>query len=361
MKRGILLLAFAVHFHAQAKVIVIEKSVPELPKMEPMMEAAPLPREWRSRSLREVLDALKAAQKAGNVTEIATARDWLATNRKKDGDLWEAAAAQARAGKTEWAMRWLQEAARHEACDIGDVESDGDFAALIKHPQWTAVRKDLQECAAKWRASSYSRIVLTLPEKHVAGKELPLVVGMHGFGSLPEDIVGDDIQKVCDDLGVAFVSVSGRGVMARNSFEWTSDFSADADHVFSSMDAVKEHVGEKRGACSVIGFSQGAQMALQLLALHPQRFCGAVAMSPGSRHASRVSEVLTGEQTMSGKTIFLSWISGEGSGMAQRCRAHAELFRKSGAKAVAQEFAGAGHEWPRGYAEFFSLALQVMR
>ncbi len=361
MKRGFLLLALAIHFSAQAKVIVIEKAVPELPKMEPMLEASPLPHVWRVRSLHEVLETLKAAQKAGNVTEIAAARDWLASNRKQDGDLWEAAVAQARAAKVEWAMRWLQEAARHEACDISEVESEKDFAPLLKHPQWSAVRKDLQECAAKWRASSYIRIVLTLPESHVAGKELPMVVGIHGYGSLPEDFVGDDIQKICDDLAIAVISVSGRGVMARNSFEWTNDISADVAHIFSCLDAVKDHVREQQGQCALIGFSQGGQMALQLLALHPQRFRGAVAMSPGSRHASRLPAILDGAQAMAGKTVFLSWISGEGSGMAKRCREDAALFRKSGAKAVAQAFPGAGHQWPRGYAEFFSLALQVMR
>jgi hypothetical protein len=132
MKRAqFLCVAAAILFTAQAKVIVIEKALPELPKMEPLLEAAPLPSAWRARSLPEVLAELKAAQKAGNVTEIAAAHDWLAANRKKDGDLWEAAAAQARAGKPEWAMRWLQEAARREACDIGEVESDADFAAVL--------------------------------------------------------------------------------------------------------------------------------------------------------------------------------------------------------------------------------------
>ena len=223
------------------------------------------------------------------------------------------------------------------------------------------MRSDLQACAAKWRASSYTRIVLTLPAGHLAGKELPLVVGLHGYGSLPEDFVGGDMQKICDELGVAVVAVSGRGVMAKNSFEWTGDVSANVAHVFSCMDAVKEHVAEKRGAGAAIGFSQGGQMALQLLALHPQRFSGAVAMSPGSRHASRLSLALADGQAMSGKTVFVSWINAEGSGMAKRCREDAALFRAAGAKAVAQEFPGSGHQWPRGYAEFFSLALQVMR
>ena len=361
--RGVLLYALAIQFIAQAKVVVIEKAAPELPSMEPMMEAAKLPEAWKERRLPEVLHALKTAEQTKNAAEIAGARDWLALHRRKDGDLWAAAVAHARWGKPEAAMRWLQEAARRESCDIGDVESDEDFAALIKHPQWQEVRKDLQACAAKWRASSYARIVLTLPEGHARGKDIPLVVGMHGYGSLPEDFCGEDIQKICDDLGVAFLSVSGRGVMARNSFEWTEDVAADIAHVFSCMDAAREHVTEQRGACAVMGFSQGGQMAMQVLAMHPQRFCGALAMSPGSRHASRLSLALANlpVQAMSDKTVFVSWITAEGAGMAQRCREDAAMFRKSGAKAIAQPFPGSGHQWPRGYAEFFSLAIQVMR
>lgn len=339
----------------RAEKFVIETGLPILPNMPRIAELPDADASWKNRSVADVVSLWKNAVKSQRTAEAVMARNWLAMNRGKDGDFYEAAVANARWGKQEVALRFLLEAARREDFSVSDILRESHFSALIKHPRWSEVRKDLETCATLWKESRYARVILTLPKNHVKGSEIRIVVGLHGYGSLPEDFVGYDFQKICDEQQVAFLAVSGRGVMTRNSFEWTGDLNADVAHIFSQIEAVKDHAKEKSGQTVIMGFSQGGQMALQLLAMHHERIRGILAMSPGSRNPSQMREAIptAKSEKLAGKTAMISWIHGEGKGMAHRCESDAAWLQSHGAKATIREFPGEDHSWPDDYAGYF--------
>lgn len=347
----------------RAEKIVVETGLPVFPKMPNLAEIPESDAAWKNLKVADVVALWKEAVKSKRTAEVVMARNWLAMHRAKDGDFYEAAVANARWGKEEVALRFLVEAARREDFSVSDFLGEAHFSSLLQHPRWPDVRKDLEACAAMWKASGYARAILTLPKNHHKGSEIRIVVGLHGYGSMPEDFVGDDFQRICDEQQVAFLAVSGRGVMTRNSFEWTSDVNADVAHIFSQMEAVKEHAKEKSGQTVVMGFSQGGQMALQLLAMHRERIRGIVAMSPGSRNPSQMRAAIADSRSekLAGKSVMISWIKGEGSRMASRCQSDAAWLRGHGANAATREFPGEDHRWPEGYEAYFLSFLKELK
>lgn len=264
-------------------------------------------------------------------------------------------------GQNDNAFYWLQRAAREDTCDPADIEADENFAKLLKDPRWPKVKEFLDACEAQWQASSFYRQVLTLPESYDGKSPIPLVIGLHGYGSLPEDFSGDDHQRICDAQGLAFLSVSGRRPLGRNSFMWTESFDKDWRHIEAAIERARQHLNPATGKMAAIGFSQGGQLAAEICAAQPQHFRGCLSMSPGSRYASGIGERLEkSPASLSGQQYFFSWISGEGVGPKQRVQAWRPMLEKQQAQVYQHEFPGKGHTFPRNYEDYFSIGLQVI-
>lgn len=264
-------------------------------------------------------------------------------------------------GDMDRAIDFLQRATIEEDVALSEIEQSAKLAPLRNDPRWPKLRKHISAVEAAWPQSTFTREILTLPTGYDGKKELPLVLGLHGFGSWPEDFSGADHQIIADALGVAFLSISGKTPLNRQSFMWSARYEDDWKHIEAAIKRAEKHLRIAPGQMMAMGFSQGGQLAVDICAAHPQQFLGAIVMSPGSRHGSRLSEALA---TASGgharQCYFLSWISGEGEATKQRSRDSKVLLEKQGATVIIHEFPGKGHEFPRAYADYFSLALQVM-
>jgi predicted esterase len=189
-----------------------------------------------------------------------------------------------------------------------------------------------------------------------------VVLGLHGYGSWPEDFTGADHQKICDDLDVAFFSLSGTIPLGRNSFMWSARHEDDWSRIQKALKRVEGQVVVKPGQIMAVGFSMGGQLAVHLTAAYPQEMAGCLAMSPGSRYPGRLAEVLqTGAAKREGQSVFLSWISAEGAGIKARSQEQAAVLEKHGVSSYVHEFPGKGHHFPRAYADYYGVALQVIR
>lgn len=352
-----------------AKTIVKEAPLPTNMAMVKISVAMPicnaeLVKKWQLESLnRAQIEALVKTcdGKKNQAIDALTMLTWLA-EKQECGDLFfEVAARNAEAKNIDAAWYWLQKAARENECDAGDIESDPRFTSVITDGRWQTGKSYLLDCIEIWKTSGFYREVLTLPNNYDGKKAISLVIGLHGFGSQPEDFSGDDHQKICDDLNVAFLSVSGSIALGRNTFTWSPSYENDWQHLQHAIKRSADVVTIIPGKMSAIGFSQGGQLAADMTASHPEEFCGCIVMSPGSRNGSRFREALSkGGTGGRAQTFFFSWISGEGDSPKIRSNEMIKMLEATKAHTYRHEFPGKSHSFPRAYADYFAIALQVI-
>jgi len=285
------------------------------------------------------------------------------TDAKCEPDGFVAEAAKfAKAKDHDRAFAWLQRAAREDCANADDIAGDDDFSQMRKDERWAKLLDYLRACDNAWASSGFSREILITPTGYDGKRPIPVVLGLHGYGSWPEDFTGADHQKICDDLDVAFFSLSGTIPLGRNSFMWSARHEDDWSRIQKALKRVEGQVAVKPGQIMAVGFSMGGQLAVHLTAAFSQQMSGCLAMSPGSRYPGRLLEVLEATpQQRTGQSIFLSWISAEGAVIKARCQEQAALLEKHGVSSYVHEFPGKGHHFPRAYADYYSIALQVIR
>lgn len=141
-----------------------------------------------------------------------------------------------------------------------------------------------------------SSVLWSAPERERAGR--PLLVLMHGYGSHEGDLFG-----MAPGLPLGPVIASLRAPVAESGgFAWFSRVDSPAgnppvDRVDDAARAVLEWLDTTEStSVSLLGFSQGAAMALQLLRHAPTRFAATVSLSgfvaggthPGDEELTRV-------------------------------------------------------------------------
>lgn len=284
------------------------------------------------------------------------------TDAKCEPDGFVAEAAKfAKKGDRDRAFAWLQRAAHEDCANADDIAGDEDFASLRQDERWAKLLEFLRACDQAWASSEFSREILITPTGYDGKRPIPVVLGLHGYGSWPEDFTGADHQKICDDLDVAFFSLSGTVPLGRNSFMWSQQHEDDWSRIQKALKRVENQVQVAPGKLMAVGFSMGGQLAVHLTAAYPQEMAGSLAMSPGSRYPGRLLEVLEATpQQRTGQSVFLSWISAEGAGIKARCQEQAALLEKHGVSCYVHEFPGKGHHFPRAYADYYGVALQVI-
>jgi predicted esterase len=84
-------------------------------------------------------------------------------------------------------------------------------------------------------------------------------------------------------MGVAFLGVSGTIPYGKEIYCWSEDPAKDLTRIDAALAEVKGRLTPAEGQIILLGFSEGAWLAGELAARHPDRFAGAVVMSPRRR------------------------------------------------------------------------------
>jgi predicted esterase len=188
----------------------------------------------------------------------------------------------ARDGQVDAAIYWL-ESAVDEGVDASWAEKDSDLLAVRGDPRWRTLRTFLGEAARYWAASGLKVTRVVVPKGYTPGRPIPVVVGLHGMGSVPDAFAGEGYQDFADALSVAFVSASGTIPNGPASFHWAESVASDEARLDDALKEASDRVTIDRGKIVLIGFSQGAQMAALIAANHPEKYAGAIIMSPGTQ------------------------------------------------------------------------------
>lgn len=189
----------------------------------------------------------------------------------------------ARVGQIDASIYWLESAA-DEGVDPIWAEQDSDLLPVRGDPRWRTLRTFLGEAGRYWAASGVKVTKVVVPKGYTLGRPIPVIVGLHGMGSVPGDLAGERFQATADALSVAFVSASGTIPNGPASFHWAESVDPDGARLDDALKEASDRVTIDPGKIILIGFSQGAQMAALIAANHPTKYAGAIVMSPGTQN-----------------------------------------------------------------------------
>ena len=183
-------------------------------------------------------------------------------------------------GQTESAFYFLQEAALLEGVDAQQAQSDPDLKTLRSDPRWPQVFAFLMDMGRYWEAHPVLKTNWVLPQKRTSARPIGVVIGLHGLGG-NQDFVTSDYQSVSDQLDMAFLGVNGSVPLGPKAYRWSEDLRRDHEQVSKALDSLSKTTQIDRHNLILFGFSQGAEMAFELAATHPESYRGAICFSPG--------------------------------------------------------------------------------
>jgi predicted esterase len=298
----------------------------------------------------------------------ASERDFAAAVRyqywacqQADGGRYDLACYYARAGRTDPAFYWLQSAALEEGVDAGWAGDDDDLAVLRRDPRWPAVRQYLDLCGQYWARHGKPATTLVLPDEYDPAADPPIwaVAWLHGLGSNPENFVDPDdeeglCQQLADTLNVAFIGVSGTIPRGKTKFVWAEDPARDLERVKAAVVEVAGDVKVRPAGLIAFGFSQGAQVGLELAVRQPDLFAGAIVLSPGTSGPVRLREVTTPSRLLRQRGFVFGCGASEHPGNRQQTVEGARWVRTNEGKVMVKAFPGQKeHTFPTDFAERF--------
>ncbi len=286
-------------------LMAVSLAVPPAWSAEPA--AARLPNDLAQLRARDLIPSTTPEQLRTKAMEAHTAghwvdaaRAWVALLHEDPGNstaLYNLACCYARLGAPEQAAEFVAAAWGAGFRDLAQLRRDADFAGVRTSPSFVALLRLLE--AQKVRdeqaagealevpATVESTVRVTAPTKELAAP--PLVVGLHGWGANAEDFVG-----LFRRAGMAqpFVMAAPDGPYATpgSRMPGHSWFLTEGDgrkpqpeslreteaYVLRAVAAVRARGGVRPDRAVVMGFSQGAHLALQIALDHPEAFAGAV-------------------------------------------------------------------------------------
>jgi pimeloyl-ACP methyl ester carboxylesterase len=195
-------------------------------------------------------------------------------------------------GKTDAALYWLQLAGQEEGADSDWSMQDSDLASVRRDPRWPAVLEYLRQCNRYWQTSGFSETSLVMPANSARDRPLPVLIGLHGMGSNAHQFVdAESYQQFADTNQIAVLGVSGTKPSGKRSFVWAENPVLDLARVDAALSEVADRLTVQPGQAILFGFSQGALASAEIAARAPDRFAGAIIMSPGGKGGYQMASV----------------------------------------------------------------------
>lgn len=262
----------------------------------------------------------------------------------------------ARAGDVPAALYWLQDAAKDDGVDVDHAGRDRDLVEVRKDPRWPKLRTYLLAYQRHWESSGYSETSLVMPQNAVPHTPIPVFIGLHGLGDNARQFVSPErYQVMADKMGVAVLGVSGTRCRGKHTFVWSEDPSQDMARIDAALSEVAAQLTPAEGQLVLFGFSQGGMVSAELVARHPQRFAGAILLSPGSVSGADPSRL---PRFPEGRRPGLVAVCGAGEHRAtvNFTKGYAAAYQSRGARLYLKVYPGMKqHTFPPDFSEKFPV------
>lgn len=305
------------------------------------------PAKWKQLGGEELLAVADRSYQDGEYRKAVLLQSWGV--QKAGHGRYNLACYYALLGNVDGALYWIQEAAATEGVDAAGAARDGDLKSVRPDPRWQSVARYLESYERFWAASGLHDERLIVPDGYHADRAIPLLVGLHGLGANAEEFAEE--QSRANALGMAFLAVSGTIPSGPRAFRWSEDPLRDEKRIADAIKSVTERVKAESGKIVLYGFSQGAQSALEIAARFPERYAGAIALSPGNLSGSRLGKVEPGD-AIKRSGFVIAFGSGEAPGNVTLGKADAKALEALGARVLLRPSEGqTAHAFPADFAE----------
>ena len=258
--------------------------------------------------------------------------------------------------KIDAASFFIQKAANLEGVNYQWATQDPALEKLRASKYWEKLDSFLKKCDELWQKSNYGRATITKSKKD----SQTLIIGLHGYGSKPEDFSeGAGYQKVADSLNATFVSISATIPIGRHSFRWSEDLDKDYMRIKTLLKTQGLDLEMIKQKIILIGFSQGAQLSAELAARYPEKFAGAIIMCPGIKNNSRLQDI-TNPKSQVGKKYIIINGSKEKEKNLSMGKIDKDWFERQGAKVIYHVYPEMGHSFPQLYFDQLSQWIQFI-
>jgi predicted esterase len=248
------------------------------------------------------------------------------------------------------ALYWLQVGAREEGSNADWACRDSDLVNVRSDARWPKVLTYLHVYQRYWETSGFSETSLVLPRDATPERPLPVFIGLHGMGTNAHSFVdATEYQPLADKMGVAFLGVSGTRPTGKQSFVWSEDPVKDLARIDDALRETADRLTPAEGQVVLFGFSQGAWMAAEIAQRHPDRFAGAIVLSPGTVADLQFAAV---EATPAHRRQKIVAVCGaeEQPGNIYKTKECATAFEKLGARVYQKLYPGMNtHSFPPDY------------
>jgi len=200
-------------------------------------------------------------------------------------------------------------------------------------------------------AAPEAKCIVISPSGHDSTKPIPVAIWLHGYGSNPSElsIFREDYQKRADILGVTFVGISAPVKMDEGSYEWAEDVKTDFEYLESILIENADKVIPDWPRVAIFGFSQGGKVAGDIAMNYPEKFAGAILLSPGGSKSSpeRPDSAVTGHEF---QTYYCFVGADEAYGNVSLTERYARALERLGAKVTFKAYPGMeDHTTPPDY------------
>ena len=332
-------------------VLALAAALADLPKPPldlPAPKAPPRP----TTQGKPVTDPGELQQRAQAAAEkknykFAVAAQHLAVQKGADGR-YNLACYYSLAGDKDGAFYWLQQAALTEGADPDHARTDDDLKPLHADPRYKQVDEFLKKAVEYWRENAKPVTLVYVPKGHDKAKPTAVLLCLHGRGSSPQQFFGDQSQELADELKMPVVCVSGPKAAGPKSFVWAVEAAADAKRLDDALASAKDKLTAAPGQRIALGFSEGAQVAIEVAARNPGQYAGAIALSPG---AEPKLAGLKPDAALKGKRFVVSVGSAEAPGNIQLANLDRTWLTKAGAQVTFQRVPQGGHSLPPDFGD----------
>lgn len=204
--------------------------------------------------------------------------------------------------------------------------------------------------------STDAEFLVILPKGHDPSVPIPVAIWLHGYGAdtMEISLFEEDYQKRANDLKIGFVGISATAKLEEGSYEWTEDLETDYQYLLEVFARNEDKITPKWGKVVLFGFSQGAKVAGDLAMNYPEKFSGAILMSPGGNKNKPDSPPVSDEKnTLQHFYCFVG--KGEAYGNVSLTAKYKRAIEKLGASVEHKEYPGMeDHSTPPDFEEKLS-------
>ncbi len=266
----------------------------------------------------------------------------------------------AAAGDIPSAVYWLQKAAVEEGILLEEINQEPGLAAIISSPSWQGLKEFISSASLCWQQSSFRRDILVLPKGYATGKKIPLLIALHGHRGGPAGFIRSGAtQKMCDQLQMGLLSISGPIVFGPHSFAWPVDLEVCMRRIQDALEDGAACVSADKSRLMMVGFSAGAQIAAELAARHPDQFLGAMVLCSGKGPGCRIGEV-DRPGSLAGRRFLIINGELEHPGNLEVGARDAQGLEALGAKVLHVKLPKMGHQFPTNYDQLVAEWVKVV-